>query len=364
MSFTERAYIRDHNKELKESGKLRDSSSPHATPVLTRKKDGTLRMVVDYRRLNKYTIPDKYAMPLIDAMIDALQGSKIYILIDLRNVFHQVLVRESNVPRTAFRTMDGHFEWLVMPFGLTNAPSSYQRLLDKVLALVLYKCAVCYIDDILVHSKSPAQHLINVRRVLSMLRKEQLYAKISKCHFGFPKVIYLGHCISFDDISPDPVKLKAIREWPIPTTSKDVQWFLGMATYLRRFVPRFSNLSAPLTDLTKEKVPFLWTLAHQSTFDRLKGLLCEAPVLALSDPLKSFTLATNASTVAVGAVLFQSDEAGLLHPVVYHGRKLKPVERNYAIHDLEMLAIVDAIKHWRHYPYGLPFVVWSDHVTL
>jgi RNase H-like domain found in reverse transcriptase/Reverse transcriptase (RNA-dependent DNA polymerase)/Integrase zinc binding domain/Retroviral aspartyl protease len=361
----EREVVRKTCEDLKSQGKIRDSNSPHAAPTfVVSKKDGDFRMVCDYRMLNLNTELDKYSMPHVDVLIDQLQGAKIFTLLDLRSGFHQIPIRESDISKTAFRTMEGHFEWLVMPFGLTNAPSTHQRLLDRILKPVLYKSAICYIDDILIYSMDEESHKRDVKRVLQILHDNQLVVKTKKCSFGQENVIYLGHKISTQGISPDPCKLDAIRKWPIPTTIRELQQFLGMTTYLRRFIAGYSNLTAELTNLIRKETKWVWTDKHQSQFDKLKKCLCEAPVLRLPDASRHYTLAADASTNALGAVLFQPDDDGHLHPVAYHSRKLKKAERNYATHDLEMLAIYDSITHWRHYLFGSKFTVWSDHITL
>jgi Reverse transcriptase (RNA-dependent DNA polymerase) len=238
--------------------------------LFVRKKDGTLRLCIDYRELNKVTVPNRYPIPRIDDLFDQLQGSQVYSKIDLRSGYHQLTIRASDVPKTAFRTRYGHYEFLVMSFGLTNAPAYFMSLMHRVFSDYLDQFVVVFIDDILVYSRSRDEHVRHLRLTLQRLREHKLYAKLSKCEFWLEQVGFLGHIISGDGLAVDPQKISAITEWRPPTTQTEVRNFLGLAGYYRRFVEGFSVLAAPLTQLLQKGVKFEWTPERQQSFEELK----------------------------------------------------------------------------------------------
>ncbi|KAJ0489851.1 putative nucleotidyltransferase, Ribonuclease H [Helianthus annuus] len=246
-------------QELLEKGFIRPSSSPWGAPVLfVKKKDGTFRMCIDYRELNKVTVKNRYPLPRIDDLFDQLQGSSYYSKIDLRSGYHQLRVREEDVSKTAFRTRYGHYEFLVMPFGLTNAPAVFMDLMNRVCKPYLDKFVTVFIDDILIYSKSQEEHEQHLRLILELLRKEQLYAKFSKCDFRLREVHFLGHVVNKDGIHVDPSKVDSIRNWPAPRTPTEIHQFLGLAGYYRRFIKDFSKIAQPLTLLTQKGVTYRW----------------------------------------------------------------------------------------------------------
>jgi len=257
MASAELRELKVQLKDLLDKGFIRPSTSPWGAPVLfVRKKDGSLRMCIDYRQLNKSTIKNKYPLPRIDDLFDQLQGAKYFSKIDLRSGYHQVRVKEKDIPKTAFRTRYGHFEFLVMSFGLTNAPAAFMDLMNNVCRPYLDVFVIVFIDDILVYSRSEAENAGHLRIVLQTLQDHKLYAKLSKCEFWLNSVAFLGHVISDEGISVDTQKIDAVKNWPKPTTPSEVRSFLGLAGYYRRFVEGFSSISSPLTKLTQKATKF------------------------------------------------------------------------------------------------------------
>ena len=364
MSPLELEELRKQLDELIASGYIQPSRSPYGAPILfVKKKGGDLRMCVDYRALNKITIKNKYPIPLIDDLVDQLHGAKIFSKIDLRSGYYQVRIHPDDIAKTAFRSRYGHYEFRVMPFGLTNAPATFMTLMQNVLRPLLDKCVIVYIDDILVYSRDPEEHAQHLRQVFQLLREHRLYGKMSKCAFFMEAVEFLGHIISTTGVATDPAKVTTIKEWPIPKNVKDVQSFLGLCNYYRRFVPNYSTIATPLTDLTRKDLPFQWTTLAQEAFDNLKKQLSDTPVLCIPDPDKPFVVTTDASDFAMGAVLSQDQGRGN-QPIAFTSRKMNPAERNYAAHEKELLAIVHALRTWRVYLEGRHFTVQTDHATL
>ncbi|GKA19246.1 putative reverse transcriptase domain-containing protein [Tanacetum coccineum] len=269
-------------KELSDKGFIRPSSSPWGAPILfVKKKDGSFRMCIDYRELNKLTVKNRYPLPRIDDLFDQLQGSSIYSKIDLRSGYHQLRVREEDIPKTAFRTRYGHYEFRVMPFGLTNAPAVFMDLMNRVCKPYLDKFVIVFIDDILIYSHNEKEHEEHLKTILELLKKEELYAKFSKCEFWINTVKFLGHVIDSSGIHVDPAKIEAVKNWASPTTPSEIHQFLGLAGYYRRFIEGFSKIAKPMTELTQKNQKFDWGEEQEEAFRLLKQKLCAAPILAL-----------------------------------------------------------------------------------
>ncbi|KAJ9515263.1 hypothetical protein QJQ45_002393 [Haematococcus lacustris] len=365
MSTSELAELKAQITEMQEKGFIRPSTSPYAAGVLfVRKKDGTFRMCVDYRPLNRITIKNKYPLPRVENMLDRLHGATVFSKIDLRQGYHQIRIAPEDIPKTAFSTRYGHFEFTVLPFGLCNAPATFQRLMNDIFRQELDDHVIVYLDDILIFSRTHEEHARHLDRVLSLLRQHKLYAKLSKCEFGRSQTQFLGHIITSTGIACDPNKVVAINSWPVPTTVHEVRSFLGLANYYRRFVNNFSTIAEPLTALTQadghdKQGKVTWTSAQQSAFDALKHALTSAPILIAPDPTQPYTLRCDASGIGIGAVLSQG--TGPAERVVaYHSRKLLPAERNYPTHEQELLSLVEALKVWRHYLLGAHFTLLTD----
>ncbi|GJP47701.1 hypothetical protein CLOM_g6873 [Closterium sp. NIES-68] len=324
---------------LLEKGFVRPSTSPFAAPILfTPKKDGGLRMCIDYRALNRVTIKSRYPIPRADELIDQLRGAKFFSKIDLRGGYHQIRVNEADCYKTAFRTRYGSYEYTVMPFGLTNAPSTFQLTMNEVFRPLLDKCVIVYLDDILIYSTTREQHLKDLEAVFSLLQQHRLITKGSKCEFLKQELEFLGHVISINGVKIDPKKIATIQDWKPPANLRELQSFLGFVNYVRRFIPNMAEVTSPLTDLLKKGKFYEWGGEQQAAFDQLKLFLTTPPVLRIADPHRPFELITDASDLAVGAVLLQDFGEGL-QPIAYESRKLNPAERNYPVHDKELLAV-------------------------
>ena len=294
-------------EELLNKGFIRPSTSSWGALVLfVKKKDGSLRLCIDYRQLNQATIRNQYPLPRIDDLFDQLQGSWVYSKIDLRSGYHQSKVRENDVSKTAFRTRYGHYEFLVMPFGLTNAPAAFMDLMNRVFSPYLDKFVIVFFDDILVYSGSPEEHAEHLRLVLKILRERQLYAKFSKFQFWLDKVAFLGHVISAEGISVDTQEIEAIVNWKPPTNVSEVRHFLELAGYYRKFVERFSKIATPLTNLLKKDQKFEWSDTCQHSFEELRQRLTTAPVLALPSGKDGYVVYIDAFKQGLGCVLMQN----------------------------------------------------------
>ncbi|GJZ51508.1 putative nucleotidyltransferase, ribonuclease H [Tanacetum coccineum] len=320
LAPSEMQELSDQLQELAYRGFIRLSTSPWGAPVLfVKKKDGSFRMCIHYRELNKLTVRNRYPLPRIDDLFDQLQGSSTYSKIDLRSGYHQLRVRDEDIPNTAFRTWYRHYEFQVMPIGLTNAPAVFMDLMNR----------------------------------------EKLYAKFSKCDFWISIVQFLGHVIDSQGIHVDPAKIEAVKNWASPTTPIEVRQFLGLAGYYRRFIKDFSKIAKSLTELTQKNKKYIWGENQESAFQLLKQKLCEAPILALPEGNDDFVVYCDASNQGLGVVLMQREKV-----IAYASRQLKPHEENYTTHDLELGAVVFALKIWRHYLYGTKCTVFTDHKSL
>ena len=339
--------------DLLDRGYIEPSKSPFGAPVFfVRKADGSLRLVCDWRQLNKITIKNKACLPNADDLFDTVLGAKYFSKLDLASGYHQVRIRDSDVPKTAINTALGHFQYRVMGFGLTNAPATFMSLMNEVLRPFLRKCVVVFLDDILIYSNSWKEHLQHLDAVLSTLEQNQLYCKPAKCTFGTSFVRYLGHILTGTTIAPDPGKLSAVRDWPLPKSVADVRRFLGFSNYFRRFIKSYSSISRPLEEITGKHSRFQWSPEREKAFHSLKTCLLSAPVLQIADTSKPLRVTTDASDFAVGGVLEQETYPGQWNPVAFTSRSLKASERNYIAQERETLAVVHALQTWKLYLYG------------
>jgi len=354
------------NKNLT-NGFIRSMSSPHRALVLfVKKKDGSLRLCIDFCGLNKITKKDQYPLPLISDLLDSPCKACIYTKIDLWHAYHLVRIAEGDEWKTAFRTCYGTFEWSVMPFGLTNTPAAFQRFMNNVFSNLLDVCVVVYLDDILIYSDDITQHRKHVKEVLKRLRKAELYAKAEKCEFHSDSVEYLGYVLSSSGLTMSDTKVKTIQEWPEPKKIKDIQSFLGFANFYRCFIFNYSNIVIPLTHLTRKDTPWNFDENCRRAFNTLKQAFTSAPILMHWVLDAQPVVETNASDYALAAILSIMTKDNEIHPVAFHSRPFSAPELNYDVHDKELLAIFEAFKMWQHYLEGsaLPIDVVMDHKNL
>jgi transposase InsO family protein len=372
MSAKELAVLREYLDKALVHGHIRHSVSPAGAPVLfVPKKDGSLRLCVDYRGLNKVTRKNRLALPLISEVLDQLSGARLFTKLDLKDAYHRIRVREGDEWKTAFRTKYGHFEYVVMPFGLANAPATFQAYINKALHGLVDQICVVYLDDIMIYSRTEEEHAEHVRLVLERLRGHQLYANPAKCDFFTDRVDFLGFVVDATGTHMDPERVKAIAEWPIPQSYRDIQVFLGFANFYRRFIEGYSEIASPITALLKgmvagkKKGPWEWPQSAQEALDKLKKAFTTTPFLVHYDPDKPTRLETDASGYALGAILSQLHDYRW-RPVAFWSRKMNSAEVNYHTYDQELLAIMEALKHWRHYVEGAASTVKivTDHKNL
>ncbi|KAH9297900.1 hypothetical protein KI387_029582, partial [Taxus chinensis] len=293
-------------EELLEKGLIHPSVSPWGAPVIfVKKKDGSLRLCVDFRQLNKVTIKNRYPLPRIDDLFDQMQGARVFSKIDLKSGYHQLRISDADIHKTAFRTRYGHYEFTVVPFGLTNAPAVFMSLMNGVFRTFLDRFVLVFLDDILIYSHSKEEHEEHLRQVLQVLREQKLYGNLEKCSFFQTEIQYLGHIISSEGISVDPSKIQAILDWPTPTSVTEVRSFMGLVGYYRRFVQDFSRIAHPITSLQRKGKKFDWSEKCEQAFQLFKERLTTAPILAVPDPTEDFVVCTDASLEGLGAVLMQ-----------------------------------------------------------
>jgi len=360
--------LEEYIQAASKKGWIRPSKSPAASNmfIVHKADDPKGRPVVDYRELNDATIKDKYPLPALRSLRDMLGKAKIFTKLDQRTSFALIRIKEGHEWKTAFMLPSGLWEYTVMPFGLSNAPATCQRQNENILRENLGKFVICYLDDILVFSDNESEHQEHVEWVLQQFAKVNSILKLSKCEFGVKKTKYLGYIIRPGEISIDPEKLRAIKEWESPQNVKDIQSFQGFTNFCRMFIKNFSDIMTPLTALTRKGVPFEWTKEHEDAFQQIKIEFCKEPIIKQYQPDREALLETDASDVAVGAVLLQLADDGKLHPVEYYSRTMSPAEQNYNIYEKELMAIVDALKHWKNYLQGaqFPTTVHTDHQNL
>ena len=357
--------VKSEVQDMLQRGIIQPSNSPYSAPiVMVRKKDGSNRFCVDYRRLNEVTRKDAQPIPNIDQTLDALRGSKWFSSLDLASGYWQVEVAPEDRHKTAFVTPDGGlYEYKRMPFGLSNAPGTFQRLMNELFKTELHKYVLIFLDDILIYSPTLEEHADHVRRVMVTLRAANLKLKPKKCKFFQPQVEYLGHIIDQNGSRPDNKKVEAVQTWPRPTTVTGVKSFLGFCNYYRKFVKDFAQKAEPLTNLTKKYQRFSWDTKCETAFQTLKDALTDAPVLAHPDYNSPFIVDTDASNTQLGAVLSNVVD-GVERPLVFASRVLSKTECQYATTKREALAVVQALKWFKPYIWGLKFIIRTDHASL
>ena len=372
--------VREHLNEMLEVGAIRPSKSPFSSNVvIVRKKDGTIRFCIDYRKLNQRTIKDAQAIPRVDDTLHLLAGSKYFSTLDLKSGYWQVELKESDKAKTAFQAGTlGFYECNRMPFGLCNAPATFQRLMERCMGELNLRDCLIYLDDIIIFSSTFEEHVERLQAVFERLQENNLKLKPSKCKLFRSKVSYLGHVVSEEGIHTDPSKIEAIKDWPVPKSTKDVRRFLGFAGYYRRFINGFAAIARPLNDLlvghvtnpkakskkALKRSPFEWTEKHQRSFDTIIDRLSNPPVLAYADYSLPFKVHTDASFDGLGAVLYQTQD-GKERVIAYASRSLKPSEKNYPAHKLEFLALKWAIcEKFHDYLYGSLFEAITDNNPL
>lgn len=378
LSITESEVLKDYITDSLAKGWIQYSKSEGGAPVLfTPKKNGKLRLCVDYRGLNAITVKNRHALPLISESLARLAGARIYTKLDLRDAYHRIRIRKGDEWKTAFRTRYGHFEYRVMPFGLANAPATFQSYVNKALVGLIDVCLVVYLDDILIFSQDAEGHVRDVRTVLQRLREWNLYAGLEKCTFHTTQVEFLGFIVSNKGVAMDDTRVATIRDWPEPECIFDIQQFLGFANFYRRFIESYSKITRPLTDLVqgpdaqqkgrnKRKQDFELTESAREAFKEVKARFLRAPMLAHFDPSLQSMIESDASGYAYGGICSQKQGSGAWKPIAFYSKKMTPAQMNYEVGDQEMLAIVECFKEWRHYLEGSAhqIVVKTDHANL
>jgi hypothetical protein len=348
-------------------GFIRPSSSPAASPVLfVQKPDGALRLCMDYRGLNAVTVKDRYPLPLTKETLNNLKGMKYFSTIDIVSAFNNIRMKKGLEYLTAFRTRFGLYESLVMPFGLTGAPATFQRFINDTLREYLDIFCAVYLDDILVFSRTRAEHSKHLCLILERLRSAGLYAKLPKCHFFQSEVKYLGLIVGCDGIKMDPAKIKIIEEWQAPKNVTDIKAFLGFAGFYRRFIRNFSKILLPIINLEKKGTPFIWSDACEAAFQYIKDEFMKQPILKTFEWDVETILETDASDYVSAGVMSQKDEEGVLRPVAFYTKKHTPTECNYEIYDKELMAIIRCLEEWQPELEGskIPIKIITDHRNL
>ena len=349
-------------KDLLAKGFIAPSNSPFGAPVMfIPKNSGGYRVVCDWRALNNITVKNRFPLPRIDETLDRLGGAQIFSSLDLNSGYFQIRISEEDAHKTAFTTPFGQYEFKVLGQGLANSPATFQSVMNRIFAPHLYKFVVVYLDDIMIFSRTPEEHVQHLRTVLELLRQHKFYAKREKCSLNKPEVKFLGHLVGREGLRVDPAKVKAVQEWPEPKDVTQVRQFLGLTNYFRKFIKGYATVAAPLTELTKKDCDMrsAWTDVHAAAFKALKDALSTAPVLVIPDFTKPFELISDASLLGTGGVLLQDGQ-----PVAYTSRKFTSAERNYTTTEQEMLGVVNALTEWRCYFGASDLTVVTDHNPL
>ena len=351
-------------KEQLEAKVIVPSKSAWASPVcLVRKKDGSVRWCIDFRRVNDVCIKDAYPLPRMDMCIDCLASAKIFSTLDLQSGYWQIAMEEKDQCKTAFITKYGLYEYTKMPFGLCSASSTFQRCMELIFRGLQWKTLLIYLDDIIIFSTSVEEHFDRLGEVLKRLQEAGLKLKPKKCEFFKSELVFLGHLVGVDGVKPNPELVQKVKSWQAPTNLKEVQQFLGLCNYYRQFVKDFSTLAAPISRLTRKDVNFIWSDDSEQAFQLLKKKLCEAPILAYPRPVGTYILDTDASNVGIGGVLSQVQD-GREKPISYASKKLDKHQQRYSVTRRELLAVITFMHHFKHYLLGREFILRTDHGSL
>jgi len=367
LSQDELKKLWNYIKQNEERGWIRETYSDGGSPIMfVKKKDGKLRLCVDYRALNHVTKKDRYPLPLIGEALDRLQTAKYYTKLDIKDAYHNVRIKKGDEWKMTFTTKYGTYAYLVIPFGLTNAPAAFQRWINRTLQSYIDICCIVYLDDVLIYSDNLEQHQKDVATIIRAIRQQGMKLKPSKCEFHQRETEYLGFIINNEGVKVDPIKIAAIWDWKAPTNKKGIQEFRGFCNFYRRFINGFSRTAKPLYDRTKKDVTWEWGNKEQNAFDELRQKLCSTPVLTYFKAGRPLLVETDASQYVCSGILSQQDEDGKWRPIAYRSKTMKPAECNYDVHDKELLAIVQALKEWRRYlkGSGQHFRVLTDHQNL
>ena len=369
LPYVVRKELEEELNKLMQIGCVEPSSSPYASPlVLVRKKEGGLRVCVDYRNINQNTVLDRYPIPRIDELVDMMGRNKpkVFSSLDLMRGYHQVRMADDSKQKTAFTCYLGLFQYCRMPFGLTNAPATFQRLMSQLFSGKEWYFVFVYLDDILIASGDISEHVTHVKRVLSRLKEAGLRLKPSKCKFATTTIQYLGHTLTPAGVQPNEAKITAVKEFPRPQSVKQVKSFLGLANFYCRHIPNMAALSRPLTNLTRKEnlQRFVWSPECTAAFEEIKERLATAPLLHPPNMDKEFFLWTDASAKGFGAVLEQEGTEGVRHPIAYASRATNSAEQKYAPTELEVAALIFALEHFQVYLLGSKVTVFTDHQAL
>ena len=368
MPVNEQAELDQFLEENLRKGYIIPSKSPIASLVFfVKKKDGRLQLVQDYRKLNEYTVKNRYPLPLAVDIVNRLRGAKFFTKFDVRWGYHNIRIKKGDEWKAAFTTSRGLFEPQVMLFGLTNSPATFQALMNTIFVdLVAAGQVAIYLDDILIYSPTPEEHRWTTHEVLQRLRAHDLYLRPEKCKFEQEEVEYLGLIIRRGKVTMDPTKVRAVTGWPPPRNLKELRGFLGFANFYRQFIRDFAHIARPLNDLTKKDTPWIWGSAQQQAFNSLKNSFTLQPILTMWELDQPTRLEVDASGYATGGVLLQQLNDHQWHLVAFRSESMVEAERNYEIYDKEMLAIIRGLEDWRHCLEGLPepFTIVTDYCNL